>query len=412
MPSTIERTTLDNGLTIVAEPNPNAHSSSAGFFVRTGTRDETLDVMGVSHYLEHMLFKGTSDISAEQLNRAFDEIGARNNAYTSHELTCYYAHVIPEHITRAVDLLGRMMRPALRTDDFNTEKGVILEEIAMYDDNPFSVLYEETAERHYRDDPLGYRVLGTKQSITDLSCEQMRSFFSSRYVPNTMTLALAGKIDFESIVSQIEQLTRDWPKGAVTRENTPSTTGVGEFVMRRDDVARGYMLGLSDAPAIDDPARHAFSIASHILGGGDNSRLHWALIETGLAEEAAAGVEFRDGSGVFMIYASGNPDQIDTIKQKTLETIDQLAASITDEELERVKTKIATQVMIGTERPADLMRRLGKLMTLTGECERLEEELEAFLAVSLNDVVKAVAASPLQPATLGMLMPAEQQPVD
>lgn len=405
--TSIERVTLDNGLTVVGEPNQNAHSAAAGIFVRTGTRDESASVMGVSHFLEHMLFKGTDDISAEQLNRAFDEIGARNNAYTSHELTCYYAHVIPEYLRRAVGLLGRMMRPALRTDDFDTEKGVILEEIAMYDDNPFSVLYEETAERHYHRDSLGFRVLGTKQSIADLSCEQMRSFFTTRYVPNTMTLALAGKMDFENIVSQVDELTKGWARGYAPRDLSPSQTGAGEFVIRRGDVARGYVLGLADAPAIDDPARHAFSIASHIFGGGDNSRLHWSLIETGSAEEAASGVEFRDGSGVFMMYASGNPERIDEIKSRMVQSLEQLADSITEDELDRVKTKIATQVMVGTERPADLMRRLGKLTTLTGECQRLNEELESFLAVRRTDVADVMARLPMTSTTLGVLLPEE-----
>src|SRR5882724_3919279 len=123
---------LPNGLTIIAEVDPAAHSAAAGFFVKTGARDEATPVMGVSHFLEHMMFKGTEDLTAEELNRRFDEIGARNNAFTSNEMTCFHAHVLPEYLGQGLDLLGRMMRPALKPTDFDTEKGVILEEIAMY----------------------------------------------------------------------------------------------------------------------------------------------------------------------------------------------------------------------------------------------------------------------------------------
>src|SRR3954462_5809741 len=169
MPVTYREHTAATGLRIIAEVNPGAHSAAAGFFVKTGARDEAAPVMGVSHFLEHMMFKGTGSISAEELNRRFDAMGARNNAYTSGEMTCFYAHTLPERLPDAAELLSLMMRPALREDDFDREKQVILEEIAMYKDEPYWVLFEEALDRHYRRAPMGHRVLGTTETITALA---------------------------------------------------------------------------------------------------------------------------------------------------------------------------------------------------------------------------------------------------
>ncbi|HRJ50848.1 MAG TPA: pitrilysin family protein, partial [Phycisphaerales bacterium] len=188
MTSRFQHATLPNGLTIVAEVDPSAHTAAAGYFVKTGARDEDPSVMGVSHFLEHMMFKGTHDLSADDVNRAFDDRGAKNNAYTTNEMTCFYAHCLPEHLPTINQLLGRMLRPALRESDFDTEKGVILEEIAMYRDNPFWVLYEESVERYYTGHGLGQRVLGTTRTITDLSRDQMLAYFSSRYSPDNMAV--------------------------------------------------------------------------------------------------------------------------------------------------------------------------------------------------------------------------------
>jgi predicted Zn-dependent peptidase len=197
MPTTYRSATLPNGMRVVAEIDPSAHTAAAGFFVKTGARDERPQLMGVSHFLEHMMFKGTATMSAEDLNRGFDRMGARNNAFTSNELTCFYAHVLPEHAPACLRLLAEMMRPALRAKDFETEKGVILEEIAMYEDNPFWILYEAAVERHFGHHPLAHRVLGTKETITALPRDAMQAYFDARYSADNTLVSLAGNIDFD-----------------------------------------------------------------------------------------------------------------------------------------------------------------------------------------------------------------------
>ncbi len=408
MPTTLEfkQATLSNGLTIIAEVDSAAASSAAGFFVRTGARDEQRGVMGVSHFLEHMMFKGTADISTDELNRRFDAIGASNNAYTSSEMTCFYAHVLPEMLPQAADLLGRMLRPALRQDDFDREKGVILEEIAMYKDEPFSVLYDETLERHFGLHPLGHRVLGTTESITALTRPQMQAYFDERYSADNTVVALAGKVDFEAAVAQIESLCGSWRPTRVSRDTTRPIPLGGTLEKHDAKVNRAYALGLADAPAIGDDRRYAAMLLMQILGMSDNSRLHWALIEPGLAEEAAAGYDPHDGSGTFYVFASCDPARLDEVWGVVQREIAALAESVTPEDLERLRNKLLTGVTVSGEKPADRMQRLGRTWTYHREYRTLERELELIDRVSVADIKALAAAFPLSPKTVGTLLPA------
>jgi len=400
------QTTLDNGMTIIAETDDDAHSSAAGFFVKAGARDEATKIMGVSHFLEHMMFKGTDDLSAEQINQGFDDLGASNNAYTSRELTCFYASVLPEHLSSAQTLLAKMMRPALRQDDFDTEKGVILEEIAMYADNPFWVLYEEAIARHYQTHGLGHRVLGTKESITALSRDQMADYFNQRYAADKTVVALAGKVDFDQAVTQINELCADWQQSVGERETQMPKVGADTFTLKDERVNRGYLIGVAQAPAANDDQRYAAALLAQMLGGMDNSKLHWALIETGIAEEAQAGYDGLDGTGDYFVYASGDPDKLDSIWDVTLKQIRALKDSITQEELECLRSKMATAAMVAAERPGGRMQRLGRLWTMTGEYQPLEDELEKIESITLDSLRSLCDQYPIDKCTLGKMIPA------
>src|SRR6195952_5607715 len=200
MPLTFRQKQLPNGLDIIGEINPDSHSVALGLFVKTGARDESADTNGVSHFLEHMMFKGSAKYGWEDVNRIFDEIGARYNAFTSQEMTAYYANVLPEFTERAVEHLSHLLRPAIRVEDFTTEKKVILEEIAMYLDEPSHRLYEKLMESHFGNHPLSNSVLGSADSIRKLERDQMADYFSRRYGPGNMVLAATGKLDFDQIV--------------------------------------------------------------------------------------------------------------------------------------------------------------------------------------------------------------------
>lgn len=202
--------TLDNGLEIVAEISPDAYSSAYAFFVRTGARDESDEISGVSHFLEHMVFKGSARRTAEQVNRDLDDLSSSSNAFTSEEQTVYFATTLPEDMERIVELLADMMRPALRQEDFDTEKQVILEEIAKYDDQPPYGAFEKCMAVFFGDHPLGRSVLGTAESVGGLAREQMLAYFELRYSPRNMVLAAAGAVDFDSLVRCAETWCGPW----------------------------------------------------------------------------------------------------------------------------------------------------------------------------------------------------------
>jgi predicted Zn-dependent peptidase len=187
-----QKAVLDNGLTVVGEVDPAAHTAAVGFFVKTGARDEDGAAMGVSHFLEHMMFKGSEGRTAEAVDLDFDRIGAEHNAFTTSEVTAFYASCLPEHLPRAEEILSDIMRPALRPDDFDDEKPVILEEIAMYRDQPFWVLYERAMEEYYRTHPLSHRVLGTAETVSALTRDQMAAYLADRYSADNTVVALAG----------------------------------------------------------------------------------------------------------------------------------------------------------------------------------------------------------------------------
>lgn len=407
MPVEFKHATLSNGLTIIAETDPAAHSAALGFFVRTGARDEAPEVMGVSHFLEHMMFKGTPTRSTEQINQGFDELGARNNAYTTTELTCFYAQVIPAAIPPCLDLLADMMRPALRTEDFEVEKGVILEEIAMYKDDPFWVLYEKLAEAHFAGNPLGHRVLGTTETITALTRDQMDAYFRDRYAPDNTTLALAGAVDFDAAVAQAESLCGRWPATNSARHHgTPAPSGA-RLTLTDAKVARGYLLAMAAAPAADDPRRYAAALATQLLGGANNSRLHWSLIETGLAEEAQAGFDPHDRTGMFYLFAAAEPTRLAEVRDTIFRECATLLDTTTDEDLARLRARYATAVTLGGERPYERMQRLGRQWTYLRERTPLEEELERIRAVTREDIAAVLEAFPIdESATLGTLAPA------
>src|ERR1700733_5942909 len=211
MPLTFHHKQLPNGLDGGAEQNPDAHSVALGLFVKTGSRDEDPAINGVSHFLEHMMFKGSSKYTWEDVNRIFDELGAKYNAFTSQEMTAYYANVLPEFTEQAMEHLSHLLRPAIRVDDFTTEKKVILEEIALYLDDPGHRLYERLMEDHFGKHPLSMSILGSAESVQNLKRDQMADYFVKRYGPGNMVLAVTGKMNFDEVVKLAEKYCGAWP---------------------------------------------------------------------------------------------------------------------------------------------------------------------------------------------------------
>ena len=403
MAATLKQALLPNGFTILGEVDPAAHTAAAGFFVRTGARDEPTALMGVSHFLEHMMFKGSEKRGALQVNEDFDRIGASHNAFTSGEMTCFHAHVLPEHLPAAVDMLADILRPALRQADFDEEKGVILEEIAMYEDNPFMALYERMLEHYYKGHTMSHRVLGTKESITDLGRDAMTRYFHDRYAADTMALAVAGRVDFDALVQQVTRICGRWPGGTPGRDHPAFKPSSSDFQQSLPNLSRAYVGMMMPAPALNDPRRYAASLVAQILGDAEGSRFYWTLVETGLAEEATCNFEGRDGLGEYLVLAACSKDAVSEVKAKLLHEMRALGDSLESAELERARARIATAVALAGERPAGRMTRLGSLWAYGIPYATLEQEMRRIEQVTLDDLRRCLVEFPMQPVVTGLL---------
>jgi len=402
-----EHRRLPNGLTLIAEPNDAAHTAAVGFFVNTGARDEDPSVMGVSHFLEHMMFKGTDRRTADDVNREFDEIGADYNAFTSHEQTVYYAQVLPEYLARATDLLADMLRPSLREDDFNMEKNVILEEIGMYDDRPEWRLQDTALEVFYGEHPLSFRVLGTQDTVGSLTPAQMRGYFERRYSPDNIVVSASGRVDFDRLADDLERLTASWEPSGTRRAHGEPAPGDREHTMTDPKLSRHYLYALCPAPSAQDADRYAAKVLADLLGDSEGSRIYWALVDPGLADEADFTFMPQDQTGLFGAYASCGPERAAEVEARLLEVIDAVkdGGRFDGDEIERVKNKLATQATLQGERPGGRMRALGGQWLYLGEYLPLDEELARIRAVTADDLASLVRRMPMSPRTVVRLGP-------
>jgi predicted Zn-dependent peptidase len=394
-------TTLDNGLSVIAEINDRAYSIAAGFFVKTGSRDESRDLAGVSHFLEHMTFKGTPRRDAMAVNRDFDRVGAKHNAQTSEEDTFYHVTALPEYFPQAFDVLADILRPTLKSDDFETEKQVIIEEIKMYMDNPMSVAYEAAKTTHYGAHPLGNSILGSVESITALTAEQMRQYFQRRYSPANIVLGFAGKAEWPALVELARQHCGSW-RGAPTSREAAPVRGSGSFqaILRADDLQE-TVVGVSDAPPVESQDRYAAHLLATILGDHTGSRLYWTLIDPGLADGADLSYQDYNQAGAYFTFLSCEPEAAQANLARIAEVYQSaMSYGVTEEELAQAKNKVSARSVLRSERPMGRLASLGFHWMYHQAYIAVEEELEAFNRVTVADLRRLLAEWPPWPMTI------------
>ncbi len=391
---------LDNGLEVVAECNDLAHSAAIGFFVQTGSRDETSDTAGVSHFLEHMLFKGTPRRTADDVNREFDEMGAHYNAFTSEENTVFYAAVLPEFVDRAVELLGDIMRPSLRQADFETEKQVIIEEIRMYEDQPPFGADDKCKAACFGDHPLGQSVLGTVDGIETLSVDAMRGYFGRRYSPGNVVLAASGRIDFAALVDHVGRCCGHWETGPTGRIVEPAVARRGFHILGKEAAAQQYAIGMATGPSATDDDRYPAKLAATILGDDSGSRFYWELIDPGLAEHASLSHYDYEGSGMFITYLSCDPPQAADNLQRILDIYRQVETDgVTPAELAQAKSKITSRVVLSGERPRGRLFAVGSDWTQRRAYRSVRDDLDAVASVTPEQIAAVLARHPLSRGT-------------
>ena len=387
MPVAFHTSTLDNGLRILGEVNPHAHSVAVSFVVRTGARDEAPEEYGVSHFLEHMAFKGTTRRSAEDINREFDEIGAHYNAATSEETTSFWAAVLPEFLPRAVDLLADILQPALRDDDFTLEKEVILEEIHMYMDQPTWMLYDRAMELYFAGHYLGHSVLGTVQSIKALTVEQMRAYHRRHYRAGNVLVAVAGNFDWEELVALIQQHCGRWPAGRPERNTAPHAPRPLVRVFRDEKIQHAYLVGISPAP----PLPHTLGLTADLLaasvGDSTGSRLFWELVDPGRADVAEFERHAFTDTGTFLAHVSCAPEGVVENVEAVLRICrDVEAHGVTEEELECVRRKLAARLVLAAERPLGRVGPLSSDWLYHGVYRPIDALLEELYRLSLDEL--------------------------
>ncbi|HUG91838.1 MAG TPA: pitrilysin family protein [Planctomycetaceae bacterium] len=399
---------LSNGLTVIAELNPQVHSVALGFFVRAGARDESPENSGVSHFLEHMAFKGNERYSADELNRTFDEIGADYNASTSEEVTIFHAAVLPEYLPRGFELVSCLLYPSVRQEDFDVEKKVILEEIGMYMDQPGWVAYEKAMQTHFAGHPLERIVLGTTESITALSSEQMCRYHEERYRAGNITLAVAGNTSWDQVLDLARQHCNAWPAGRTARPDEEARPLGGQTIVPKPSSHLEHLVALSPAPPAESPLRFAAAILSVIVGDSSGSRLFWALVDPGLAESAGLGFNDYNGSGAWMSYLSCTPEATaanHALMNEIYEAVN--STGVTEEELRRAKSKVASRIVLRGERPRGRLSSLGENWVYRQEYRSIEADLKVVEEMTTADIRGLLEAYPLGQITTAAVGPLE-----
>ena len=397
----LHQTVLPNGLHVIAELTDQARSVASGFFVKAGSRDEEGDVAGVSHFLEHMVFKGTERRDALAVNRDFDRVGAKHNAQTSEEDTFYHVTSLPEYLPQAFEVLSDILRPTLREDDFDTEKKVIIEEIKMYQDNPMSVAYDAAKAAHFGSHPLGQNILGTVESIEGMKVDRMRAYFQAKYSPANIVLAFAGKSDWSELVALAEKHCGSWSGGQTSRQAAHARgTGAFQAILREADQQQ-TVIGVADGPPLESDDRYVAQLVATVLGDHTGSRLYWALVDPGYADGAELSYQDYNQAGAFFTFLSCGPEETSENLARVADVYREvLANGLLEEELTRAKNKVLARSVLRSERPMGRLPSLGFHWTYRREYLSVADELDAFGRVTPEDVRRLLDRWPLLPMTI------------
>lgn len=391
-----------NGLQIVGQSMPDAESVALAYYVPTGSRDEYgPSLEGISHFLEHMLFKGTATLDRHQLDQEFTRIGARRNGFTSIEMTFYYIQLLPEHLERGMELLSAMMYPRLLAQEFVDEKAVILNEIARAEDQPKSVALRHLLRAYFGEQPLGNNVLGTRESIRDLQLDQVRTYWQDRYVAQRVVLSIAGKFDWESFLHLAEGHTGEWQRGSsgagsrIICAYEPAHSGRRVVV----DLHRQQQIVLLAMPFVarESPDYVAAQMAASILGRSTGSRLYWRLVHQGLAVSASASLWAFEGTGLLLLRADSTPANAREVVRLLQEALDQLVeAGPTEDEVQRATALWKSAFLLSAEHPYAQMRSQALDWLVEKRLVPLAEWSARIAQVTAEDVQRVLQRFPLR----------------
>ncbi|KEF21767.1 zinc protease [Streptomyces rimosus] len=393
---TVRKTVLPGGLRVVTETLPSVRSVTFGIWAHVGSRDETPSLNGATHYLEHLLFKGTRKRSALDISAAIDEVGGEMNAFTAKEYTCYYARVLDTDLPLAIDVVCDMLTGSLiEPEDVEAERGVILEEIAMTEDDPGDCVHDLFAHTMLGDTPLGRPVLGSVDTVTALPPRRIRRFYKKHYDPTRLVVAAAGNVDHAKVVRMVRAAFEK--AGALDRTDaTPTaprdgsrrirTAGRVELLNRKSEQAH-VILGVPGLARTDE-RRWAMGVLNTALGGGMSSRLFQEVREKrGLAYSVYSYTSGYADCGLFGVYAGCRPSQVDDVLKICRDQLDQVASEgLTDDEIRRAIGQLRGSTVLGLEDTGALMNRIGKSELCWGAQMSVDDMLARIAAVTPDEV--------------------------
>jgi predicted Zn-dependent peptidase len=413
--SDVARTVLPGGLRVITEALPAVRSAAFGIWAGVGSRDELPGHIGATHYLEHLLFKGTRRRTALDISAAMDAVGGELNAFTAKEYTCYYARVLDADLPLAIDVLSDMVTGSLlEPKEVDAERGVILEEIAMNDDDPTDTVHEAFAAQLFGDTPLGRPILGSVDSINAITRDEIAAHYAAKYTPDHLVVAASGRVDHDEVVELTRAAfepvltgdARPVPPRLAGEGPDPGPLGTGVRLVSRTIEQANLVLGCEGLARTDD-RKYALGVLNAALGGGMSSRLFQEVREKrGLAYSVYSFSSQHADTGVWGVYVGCLPAKADEVlaicRDEIAKVID---GGLTDAELDRGKGQLRGSIVLGLEDPSSRMSRLGKSELVYPNLEPVDEILAAIEAVS-HDEIRAIAADVLaRPKALAVVGP-------
>ena len=390
-PRNIRKTTLANGLLVLTETMPHVRSVSMGAWIGTGSRDEAAELNGISHFVEHMVFKGTTTRTAQEFAREVDTIGGNLDAFTGKEMVCFNIKVLDENVPTGLDLLADLvLRPTFTPEDIAREQGVILEEIKMDEDNPDYLVHELFTQNFWKDDALGRPILGTAKTVGSFDQRTVFDFYASRFTPRNMVFSAAGNLEHDEFVGQVEQHFESLAmSGDGVEEKVAAPLASPHITLKRKKSLEQVQLCLGvPAPAVADASRYGVYLLNSMLGGGMSSRLFQSIREDrGLAYSIYSEMNpFRD-TGSLCVYAGTAVDKTEEVLRLTLLELRRLKeAAVTEAELKRAKDQLKSNIVIGLESSGSRMSNLARQQMFFGRFFGVEEIVADIEAVRAEDI--------------------------
>lgn len=400
----MKKTQLKNGLRVVMEKIPTCRSVSFGIWVKTGSRNESPERGGISHFIEHMLFKGTERYSAKDIAEQFDAIGGNVNAFTSKEYTCYYAKVLDEHLPIAVDVLSDMFfRSLFDTEELRKEKNVIVEEISMYEDTPDDMVHDLVSQAAYGEHPLALPILGTEEQLRAMESEHLREYMREHYTIENTVISVAGNID-DQVIDLLERYFGDFSnRGNSSPLAAPDFLGGLQF--HRKKTEQNHICMSFPGLPVGEDKQYAMVLLNNAIGGGMSSRLFQEIREKrGLAYSVYSYHSSHADSGLFTVYAGTAPRQTKEVLDLTKEILHDVSVNgITASELSKGKEQLKGSLILSLESTGSRMNRLGKNELMLGRHYTLDEMIARIESVTMDDVNRVLKTMFSQPFSLAMV---------